>query len=83
MTEKTMTNEQSNIDNSIPNDVDVVVNPNGEFLGKLIVTYKETGEWIPVSPPLEEFRKAIQEEIDAEIMEIIREAVQDANKEKP
>ena len=79
--EKTMTeDEQSNKDDEIH---DVLVNPNGEFLGKLIVTYKETGERIPVSPPMEEFRKAIQEEIDAEIMEIIRKVVQDAKKEKP
>lgn len=61
----------------------VVVNPNGEFLGKLVVTYKETGEPIPVNSATLEFRKAVQEEMDAVIMETIRKEVQDANKEKP
>lgn len=61
----------------------VAVNPNGEFLGKLTVTYKETGERIPVNSATLEFRKAVQEEMDAVIMEAIRKAVQEANKEKP
>lgn len=60
---------------------DVVVNPNGDVLGKLVVTYKETGESIPVNSATLKFRKAVQEEIDAMIMETIHKAaVQDAKK---
>lgn len=59
----------------------VVVNPNGDVLGQMSVKYKETGESIPVNSATMEFRKAVQEEIDAMIMETIhKKAVQDAKK---